>query len=692
MQGSLQRLVDMFTGGDTCLVIPVYQRNYDWKQENCARLFDDLVETIHHGRPFHFFGSIVYKDEGSIGESTVIDGQQRLTTVSLLFLALYRGLSGGRLEARDARLGKRVFEEYLESEFAASGQKVKLKPVKADAAAYAKLFGEEAFFDDNSNITANYRYFADRLRIGELTPDEVFDAIRRLQVMRLKLEESDDAQLIFESLNSTGLDLSEADKIRNYVLMGRPRREQERLYEHYWNRIELNVDYGTSTFIRHYLTAKQGRAPKVTELYEEFRRFIRVGQRDVPAVLAEMRDYSGHERALRRAETGNTKVDRLLRRYNLVDRDVTMPLFLPVMAEYRAGTITGDDLLGILRGVDNYLTRRFVCGYPTNALTRIFALLYRETAKLRGPEDTFSDVMIHLLLRRQGSGAFPNDQEFSDALQTRDFYRISAAWRTYLFESLENGDSNDVRDIAGALGSGAISVEHVMPQTLTPEWERDLGPEHARIHDTWLHRLANLTVTGYNSSYSNAPFQHKRDRDNGFRDSPYRLNAALRDAETWGEVQLEERSEALARSTLAYWSTPETAFRPEPDARDVEPMGDDTDFTGRWLAGWEFQGVQHAVGSWKQMIIEVIGLLAERDPAGVHRRASEGNLMRARPSGAPLETYYSEAGPGIDVQTDNPTATKVWILRDLFHRLGLDTDELVFRLTPESKPDAEPET
>lgn len=690
MQGSLQRLVDMFTGGDTCLVIPVYQRNYDWKVENCARLFDDLVETIREERPSHFFGSIVYKDEGAIGEATIIDGQQRLTTVNLLFLALHNGLGAGQVSARDPHLRDRVFKEYLQSEYSASGHKLKLKPVKADAAAYAKLFGDPAFYDDDSNVTANYRYFVQRLRDGGLTGDEVFDAIRRLQVMKLKLEESDDAQLIFESLNSTGLDLSEADMIRNYVLMGRARSDQEHLYENFWNRMEQNVGYDTSRFIRHYLTSKLGRTPRITQLYEQFKHYIKVGQQDIPTLLRDMRDYSAHFRDLRQATTGDVRTDRLLRRYNLVDRDVTVPLLLPVLAEYRAGTIDAADLQGVIRAVDNYLTRRFVCGYPTNALNKIFALLYRETAKLRGSTDTFSDVMTYQLMRRQGSGTFPSDQEFTDALRTKDFYHISTAQRTYLIDSLENRNSNDVRDIAAALQSGAISVEHIMPQTLTPEWRSDLGPDHERIHETWLHRLANLTVTGYNSTYSNLPFVRKRDREDGFRASPYRLNGLLREAQHWGEAELKQRSDWFVEAALSYWRTPVSRYQPRPDAKDVEPMGDDTDFTGRTLRAWEFEGVQHPVTTWKQMTLEVVAMLADMDPAGLHRAARENVLMRLRPNPAtPLEAYQQEAVPGITVQVANTTSTKAWILRDLFHRLGLETDELVFHLAPAEGPDDE---
>lgn len=683
MQGSLQSLVEMFASGERCLVIPVYQRNYDWKESHCAKLFDDLVETIVEGRPTHFFGSIVYKVEGAVGEFTVIDGQQRLTTVNLLFLALRDALESGSIRG-DSGLADRIFKEYLHSEYAASKQKLKLKPVKADADAYSRLFKGPDSFDEDSRITANYRYFLRRVAAGELTAQQLFDAIRKLQVMKLQLEASDNAQLIFESLNSTGLDLSEADLIRNFVLMGLLPQDQEVLYDQFWNQMEESVRYDTSRFIRHYMTAKLGRTPRIDELYEEFKKYVKRNQLEVPAVLADMRDYARHYRMIRDAGTGVPAVDRLLRRYNLIDRDVTLPLLLPVVAEFRAGTITADDLGDVIRTVDTYLTRRFVCGYPTNALNKIFALLYREAAKRRRPGDRFSDVMIFLLTRRQGTGTFPTDQEFEDALRTKDFYHVSMPQRSYLFECLENGNSNDIRDIAGALSSGAISIEHIMPQTLTPEWRETLGPDYERIHGTWLHRLANLTVTGYNASYSNASFPHKRDRADGFHASPYRLNALLRDAETWGEEQLEQRAGSLVAAAREYWPTPHSAYEPEPDLRDVEPMGEDTDFTGRSIRAWEYQGAPNPVTTWKAMLIQVVRLLAEQDSAGIHRRASRGDWWKIRHDhAATVESGYSEVVPGIDVYTANSTASKMWILRDVFHHLGLDTDDLVFHLTPE---------
>lgn len=682
MQGSLQALTDVFESKDRCLVIPVYQRNYDWRTGNCARLFDDLLDVIRFERLNHFFGSIVYKVEGAIGEMTIIDGQQRLTTVNLLFLALHDCLTDGTLEP-DADLAEWIHDDYLNSKHAANGRKLKLKPVKADADAYEKLFAAGADLDEASNLTANYRYFVERLGRREAEPRRLFGAIRKLQVMRLQLEESDDAQLNFESLNSTGLDLTQADMIRNFVLMGQGHEEQERLYEQYWNPMEQDVDFNSSEFIRHWLTARLGRTVKKDHLYEEFRAWVRAGAHGIPDVLAQMRAHARHYRDLRKATVGEPRVDRLLRRFNLVDRTVTMPLLLPVMDAYRQGEFSADELLTVLTVVDTYLTRRWVCGLPTNALNKVFSLIWREAVKKRRDGDSLPEIIVHFLASRQGTAIFPGDQLFGAELMKRDFYHIPAAQRNYLWECLENGDSKDTRDIAGALAAGDISVEHIMPQTLSGEWTESLGARAKHVHDTWLHRLSNLTVTGYNPTYSNAPFAQKRDGEQGFRNSPYRINSMLRDLDSWGEDEMVERGARLSEIAMTCWPEPVVRYSPRPDAPEVEPMGEETDFTGRALRGWEHDGATYPVTTWRQMLTEAVFLLARQNPAAVRRYAATTAEFRTRPAQDEPENGYVEVAPGLDMFVLTSTSDKMRTLRGLFHAMGLDADDLLFHLQPD---------
>ncbi len=696
MQGSIQPLIQFYDSNERVLAIPVYQRNYDWKQENCARLFDDLVETMSSSRDNHFFGSIVYSPE-SLGTFTIIDGQQRLTTVNLLFLALWRSLQNGMIEVDGdpEELADRIYDSYLCSKYAKGGfsnKKLKLKPVKADQQAYEKLFGDEENFDEDSNITANFRYFMNRIeREKELSADDLFEAIRRLQVMRLELDKGDDAQLIFESLNSTGLDLSEADLIRNYVLMGHDSATQERLYENYWNRIETLVDYRTSEFIRAYLTSQLGRFPREKDVYAEFKTFHRRGRFSIEELLAELLEFANYHHQLETATTGVGLANRILNRFNLLDRTVAMPFLMLVLRDLHLKKLNEDQFCRILRITDTYLTRRWVCGYPTNALNKIFALLYREVVKLLDGDADFVGAMTYQLLQRTGSGTFPEDVEFSESLLTKDFYKVSASQRNYFWESMENGESRDIRDIANALSRGDISVEHIMPQKLSREWVNALGSDASRIHETWLNRLGNLTVTGYNSSYSNRSFAEKRDHEQGFAASPYRLNRLLRDAESWGEEEITRRTIALRDEALQIWPMPVIDFQPKAEVGDVQPMGDDRDFTGRRITRWEFKDDKEQVNAWKKMLIGVTQMLTGTHRAEVFRYAQHNNGLQLTNPGEPIDRNYTEVIPGLSVWTECDTASKMWLLRGLFAELGLDPEELVFHLVPTDNDEVDEE-
>lgn len=724
MKGNVVDIYKAFDGSDKKLVIPVYQRNYDWTVKQCEQLFDDIVDMIEQGRPKHFFGAVVGDPEDSF-TWVVIDGQQRMTTVSLLMLALVHAIEAGEIneadsvgnekkdgkpqssdsqvvrERKPSRLANRLLNNYLT---VAEGdeQKFKLKPVKDDANAYVKLFGPEERFIEESKITANYRYFRNRLRETELSAQVLWDkGICQLEVMLLDLEPHDDPQRIFESLNSTGLALKESDKIRNLVLMGLPHREQVRLYEHFWNPMEINVDFRTDHFIRWYLVAQTSRTPKQDDVFDFFKRFVATGTRSASDVVEDMYAFSEMEQELSNAQTGYRKIDRRLRQANLVLGDVVKPLLWLCYRDMKSGVISPEDFTQVVTIVESYVFRRVVSSVAANALNKIFASAYSELRKMRKNNEPYSEILAYMVTERGQSGRFPDDREFSEAFRTRDFYRMRPAYRAYVFDCLEVGDSKDIKDIAGYIQSGDLTVEHIMPQTLNQRWRDELGADAKAIHEKWVNRIANLTITGYNSEYSNQPFEKKKNMAGGFAESPYHVNSYVKTQDSWGLQQLEERAELLVAQALDTWRLPEVVFEPPVTVLPSFSLGSGMNFTGKAIAAVEIEGTKTSVRTWGDTVVIVMRELLALDRDGVLGMLETGEVFLVSKEGMDQAGFKSDenvAGsrgnspdfaykngivrldPALGVRVNTSTYQKVALIRRVCEAIDYDTDEILFYL------------
>lgn len=395
MKGSECKFVKYMEGSDKRFVIPVYQRNYDWKTENCKQLYDDLVKIIKGHRKSHFFGSLVsvYNPDGHNEEFLIIDGQQRLTTVSLLFLAMYNLIDQGIIAPETSNLKQRIFEEYLVDKWKPEDTRIKLKPVKNDQMAFGRLFSDPTEHIRESNLTVNYNYFYDRIQKQEISIDELYDAICCLEIINIRLDMEDNPQLIFESLNSTGLDLSEGDKIRNFILMGLPSKEQEDYYEKYWNKIEICTKYDVSAFIRDYLSVKQQAIPQQKKIYTNFKDFVELGKYETEQLLIEMLAYAKRYQMLLGTSTGNKALDACIARLNRLETTVTRPYFLEVLRLYNENKISLAQVTDIFLTTENYLFRRTICDLPTNALNKIFLMLHREIIRYDGTDDNYVEKL-----------------------------------------------------------------------------------------------------------------------------------------------------------------------------------------------------------------------------------------------------------------------------------------------------------
>ena len=564
MKGSETKLLEYMEGAKKRFVIPVYQRNYDWKTENCKQLYDDLVKVVKKHRNSHFFGSIVssYLPNGRYTEYLVIDGQQRLTTVSLLLLAMYNLIKEGKVHPQTETMAQEILEDYLVDKHQPWETRIKLKPVKNDRAAFGKLFDANEKNDRNSNLTFNYEYFYNRIQKEEISIEELYDALFALEIINIELTSDDDPQLIFESLNSTGVALSEGDKIRNFILMGLQSKLQNIYYEKYWNKIEICTGYDVSSFVRDYLSVKQQAIPSMNRVYVTFKAYVDDKGCETEPLLKELLDYARWYEVLLKGSIPDKQLKACIFRLNRLETSVTRPFFLEVLRLYSAGMLDLEMVRSIFLYTENYLFRRTICDLPTNTLNKIFLMLHREIVRYDGTTDNYVEKFKYALLSKGDRGRFPNDTEFEEAFSARQVYLMNSKNKVYILERFENYGTIEDKDVYRHCDDGDYSIEHIMPQHLTPSWIKALGSDYEQIHETWLHRIANLTLTGYNSKYSNSDFLDKRDMKNGFNESGLRLNFWVGQQQKWTLVELEQRNALLMGKAMEIWAMPSTTFKP----------------------------------------------------------------------------------------------------------------------------------
>ena len=372
MKGSEAKMIEYMEGAGKRYVIPVYQRKYDWKEDNCRQLYEDLKKIIRDNRDSHFFGSIVSSviGNGASTEYHIIDGQQRLTTVTLLLLAIRNLIRQKKTAAQEGRLDDQINDRFLVSPWAKEDDRIKLRPVKSDREALARLFGEEEDYDPASNLTLNYRFFCDQIFKEEISVDDLFAAIGKLEIISITLDQGDNAQLIFESLNSTGLALTEGDKIRNFILMGQQPKEQNKLYDTYWTIIERCTGKDVSGFVRDYLSIKRQVTPTVSNVYRAFKDYAEKAQLPMDELLDDMRRYARFYEKLLTCKSGlnDKKLDDCLYRMARLEIVVTRPFLMEVLRLNQDGKLSVDDVLQIFLITENYLFRRNICEVPTKAL------------------------------------------------------------------------------------------------------------------------------------------------------------------------------------------------------------------------------------------------------------------------------------------------------------------------------------
>ena len=690
MKGAASYLMKFLDGSQKRFIIPVYQRNYDWKKENCKQLFDDLVSVEKDGKETHFFGSIV-SYAPSRDEVVLIDGQQRITTVSLILIAIVNALKKGAMSTKDDTLVFRI-EDFLVDKYDRTERKFRLKPFRDDRVAFDSLiYKDEADYIHESKVTINYRYFYDRIVTNkELSVDELFHAVNCLEIIDIELEpqHGDNPQLIFESLNSTGLDLTESDKIRNFVLMNLEPAVQESYYDKYWNKIEKCSRDELDGFVRNYLTVKRGVIPTLKGIYPAFKAYTK-SRGDIESVLQDMLVYACAYQDVVSFNIGDDDANEVAKRLDLLDMTVAYPFLMAFVAYAKETGMDDKEICKVFSCVETFIFRRLMCGLPTNVLNKIFATLHSSVLKNKRDTDTYSSVMIYLLESRKLSSAFPKDEEFINGFTTKNVYSMRAKNKEYIFERLENGSSKEKNDVVGNIEKGVLTIEHIMPQTLTTAWKQALGEDWEAIQEKWLHTISNLTLTGYNSNYSNKSFLEKKTMKNGFIDSGIRLNHFIAQFDKWDEEELGLRKAKLSEMALEIWEYPVTSFVPEQKEDDIVSLSEDNGIaTNRDIQYFIFREERQDVSTWSDMMWEMANKFLAMNPAILYQEAADDkNVWFA--TTAVSKNYRKLADSLYYCPTSSSTWNKMSILKNLFRLYGIDEDDLSFGLLPKKEGDGE---
>lgn len=543
-------------------IIPIYQRHYSWTQNQCEQLLNDIVRAGTTDLEAHFIGSVVYVERGLYSHSDVpqllvIDGQQRLTSTTLLIAALVSELSvrgADNTPVIEGTNAKKLKKYYLCNDAEDGDLYYKLLLTKADDKELRAIIDCDVTHDDDatSRVIQNYQFFKEKL--GRLSNDqvsEIYLGLQKLLIVDIALDrERDNPQLIFESLNSTGLDLSQADLIRNFVLMGLEPKQQNVLYERYWFPMESDFGNGEyswlfNQFMRDYLTLKTNKPPRINDVYEAFKKYVSSSHLDIEDVVADVRKHAQFYIAFSLEQEKEQKLLEAFQDLNAYKVDVSYPLILELYHDYDSQILTLDEFIECVRLIESYVFRRYVCDIPTNSLNKTFASFARSIRKSSYLE-SFKAELVSLTSYRR----FPSDSELNRCLQHKDMYNVRS--RAYWLRRLENFDKKERISVEN------YTIEHVLPQNkkLSSQWQLALGDDWQSIQEEYVHTIGNLTLTGYNSELSDRFFTEKRDMEGGFASSPLTLNQSLRSHETWNKDSIQARSKLLADKMQTVWRYP----------------------------------------------------------------------------------------------------------------------------------------
>lgn len=674
--------------------IPVYQRNYDWKRDNCKQLLDDLknnAKKLDKNRK-HFFGSIIYIVDQDTEARSIIDGQQRIITTALLLSAIRDLLKTGEITSDDPKLEAKIDRKLVDQDDGT----VFIRPVKKDIPAYDAIVRcKPEDYDERSNLYINYEFFKNEIKklSQNITIDDLYESMNRLHVMVIRLNsQEDDAQMVFESINSTGLNLSEGDKIRNFLLMNLDSKEQTHLYDDYWTKIESNVG-DLSRFFRDYITAVSESIPNLNRVYQSFKEYaneLRDDGLSTEEFFLSLLKYSKIYNSISQHDLDciSSKASKTMYRINYMESTVSYPFLMRILDAYECGKMTKSDVEEVLCVLENYLIRRSVCGKPTNALNKVFQTLYKSLEKL-DISDKPVDKLRFIILNKEGSSSYPSDSEVKNTLAHMNIYNNHKLCPCIL--SILEGGNKDSGNILARIDSpdldDRLTIEHVMPQKKTEEWRSEIGDDFDDIHQEWVHRLGNLTLTAYNSEYGCRSYSEKLNMEpGGLKFSPLNLNQFIKGKDRWTKDVIEERNNKLVEEFIRSMPALKTDFIPEnafeKGLREYA-LDEGVDFFASLdMKGYFLFGQQHSCRDGVTAFVEAMCELYNYDP----EKIIEAEKIKKKGSLGPWlctevpddDRDHKMIGPGMYVFKNISHKTKASLLMRAAEIQGIDLADIGF--------------
>jgi len=673
------------------LVVPVYQRNYTWRKENCKLLFDDILNICNDDRKKHFIGSVVFVDHAD--SFIVIDGQQRITTISILLLALRNAIKNGEIEVTNPSLANQIEYEFLVNQFSSTEEhRMKLKPFRDDCKAYDALFGDEQNYIETSQITINYKFFYNELISQNVDATKFYEAIKnRLEFVQISLEPQygDNAQLVFETINSTGVSLNETDKIRNFVLMNLDAKRQEHIYNNYWLPIEISTNIYMEDFMRDYLTMRLNYIPNRNDVYKVFKDFVLENYAsDVEPLLEDLKYYATIFKSIKESKIGTNKANAIMTDLEQLELTTTYPFLLALLAYHKQGGISDNEVEKVLGVLEVFLFRRIMSGFYNTGLNKIFVNLHNRIIKMMYDNFTYLDVFIYLLQHGITYWEFPNDEKFKLSFEEREVYKMRSNYRLYLFYKFEEAMNKEAVGTKMKIEDGVLSIEHIMPQTLSDDWKIELGDITEEEYNKWLHNIGNLTLTAYNSEYSNRKFSEKRDGIptlpdmKGFKDSCVAMNKYVSEQEHWTLQNIKTRCNWFAEQSCKIWPYPTTNYKPVVLEEEFIPIDAEFEFKGRYIKCYRFEGLVVNVDSWADAFTRIVKTLYEKDNSKLNYLAqnSQEGFYEIHP-----EEGFNQISENLYLKVACNTHNKLRQLYKLLTMYEYETDAISIVLHPQRK-------